>query len=570
MSGSLSKSIGLSSTTSKFVEQETTPASATSDGGGKQGIVVAILSSEEESCKRRRAGAGASLRRTLSADMSSKRWLVQNGVISPMKKIASSEELISVPAPVDSFSASEEEEQEEDCEEVNTKEDQGRGEFDIWSLMISQKAKEDSKSVSPPYIHPLVMKRSASLSENSLKICTESLGSETGSDGFSSYPSSENGDNSEGENESQEEDEKSQLEQTIFDRELNDHHPCCQPVKFNYSAGRKSAPRSLPPPLHSLSGGRESRVRIQTRRDNGRLVVEAVSIPPRKNYFAAQRRGGRLVLTFAKGSANDVDVTADPSIEEQLQKKVKTDSREKKEDEEFEEEFVNFEDENEGQLEEEEENHDEEEDEEEVDEELIEKENNIGVRKINVVIKKSPKAPATRFLNVHRLAIMMNKPIGLANRSPAIAWPNKFNEAVQLDELDQDQEKPIVPSAVAQSLPPRPRPAIGRLIPSPPSSVTKGSATSAAATTASFNAYEYFWRRGKPVAVSAGGLKNSSNYNNKLIMPSENQTPNDHHQQQQLLVMRGNRGENLVPVLKGCKEPRRTLCWEPYCITTSS
>ena len=123
--------------------------------------------------------------------------------------IASSEELISIPAPMDSFSALEEEEQEEECEEQNTKEHQGHREFDIWSLIISQKSKEDSKSVSPPYIHPLVMKRLACLSENRVKICTESLECETGSNGFSSYPSSENGDNSEGENESQEEDEKS-------------------------------------------------------------------------------------------------------------------------------------------------------------------------------------------------------------------------------------------------------------------------------------------------------------------------------------------------------------------------
>ena len=102
-----------------------------------------------------------------------------------------------------------EQEQEEDCEEENSKEHQGHREFDIQSLIISQNSKENSKSISPPYIHPLVMKRSTSLSENSVKICTESLGCKIGSDGFSSYPSSENGHNFEGENESQEEDEKS-------------------------------------------------------------------------------------------------------------------------------------------------------------------------------------------------------------------------------------------------------------------------------------------------------------------------------------------------------------------------
>jgi len=50
----------------------------------KQGIVT-ILGSDSERTK------DASLQRTLSADMSSKKWLAQNG-FSPMKKIASSEE----------------------------------------------------------------------------------------------------------------------------------------------------------------------------------------------------------------------------------------------------------------------------------------------------------------------------------------------------------------------------------------------------------------------------------------------------------------------------------------------
>ena len=51
----------------------------------KQGIVTILGSTQD--------GASAtSLRRTLSADMSSKKWLSQNG-FSPMKKTASSEEL---------------------------------------------------------------------------------------------------------------------------------------------------------------------------------------------------------------------------------------------------------------------------------------------------------------------------------------------------------------------------------------------------------------------------------------------------------------------------------------------
>jgi len=60
-------------------------------------------------------------------------------------------------------------------------------ELDIWSSILTQKNKDEaSQSKPPPYIHPLVKSSKNYLSENSLKICTESLGSETGSDGFSS------------------------------------------------------------------------------------------------------------------------------------------------------------------------------------------------------------------------------------------------------------------------------------------------------------------------------------------------------------------------------------------------
>ncbi|PON58513.1 The fantastic four family [Parasponia andersonii] len=423
-------------------------------------------------------------------------------------------------------------------------------------------AKEDPQSASsPPYIHPLVKRSASCLSENSLKICTESLGSETGSDGFSSYSCSETGESSDVEKESQEEEEKSQLGQTISGGE-DDVAECCRAVKCTYSPVRKSASRSFPPPLPSLSGGGSSTVRMHTRRDNGRLVVEAVSIPSQKNNFAAQRQDGRLVLTFA--NRGDVDVTADPHPS--LEKKVGRDDWDRFEDEEeFEEQFEDFEDENVREIDQEEEDDEEEEDEEE--EENIDED--FGVKKIDIVAKGPPRVLSTRLINVHRLALMINKPIGIPNRNPATAWPaNKFNEAAQLegDIADGKEERPITPTAVAQSLPPRPRPAVSRLIPSPPA-VAKAPA---AASAASFNAYEYFWRRTNSSAINAtAGLKKSSNYINKLIVPSKNQTPND-QRQQQLVVLRGNKGEYLVPSSKGCKEPKRTLFWEPYCIATSS
>ncbi|XP_030504163.2 protein FAF-like, chloroplastic [Cannabis sativa] len=532
MSGSLSKSIGLSTSFVKIVEQECPSSMVTGGGGeGKQGIAVAILGSEDHYCERSRA---SSLRRTLSADMSSKTWLAQNGLlISPMKKIASSKELVSIPSRrLDSFSSSEDDDDDDDDYEKNssTKAEQaggGKGEYDIWSLIISQKAKEESKSAaSTPYVHPLVKSRASSLSENSLKICTESLGCETGSDGFSLTGDSSSSDI---EITQEEEKEKTQLKEAVE-----------QTTPTVVTRNKSVTPtRSFPPPLTSLSGDGASKVRMQTRRDNGRLVVEAVSVPSQKNYFAAQRQDGRLVLTF--------DVSADDLDE----KEVKTEEEDvelMKEDGEFEEQFGNCSEDDEDNKEDEDEDEDEHGyDDNEEDDEIV-----YGVT------EESSKLGSPRVINVHRLALMMNKPIGLANMnlSTTTPWSKKLNE----DYADEDQKIIAAQTTLAQSLPPRPRPAVGRLIASPPATLAKG----AAAATASFNAYEYFWRRSNPTATTTTTLKmNNCVYNNKIM--------NNHHRlEPQMLVLRGNKGEYMVSTLKGCKEPRRTLFWEPYCIATSS
>uniref|UniRef100_M4CQW9 FAF domain-containing protein n=1 Tax=Brassica campestris TaxID=3711 RepID=M4CQW9_BRACM len=56
---------------------------------------------------------------------------------------------------------------------------------------------------------------------------------------------------------------------------------------------------SFPPPIRSLSSQSGSALHMKTRRDNGRLVLEAVSMPSHNN-FSAKRQDGRLLLTFAE------------------------------------------------------------------------------------------------------------------------------------------------------------------------------------------------------------------------------------------------------------------------------
>ncbi|KAK8655235.1 hypothetical protein V6N13_107823 [Hibiscus sabdariffa] len=384
--------------------------------------------------------AAASLRRTLSADMSSKKWLAQQGL---------SEDIWT------------------SIQRENNKNEPGKpGQFDIWSSIISQKAEDESSKSVPdpvPYVHPLVKRSASSLSEKSLEVCTESLGSETGSDGFSSYPPSESGD-------MQEDDpiEKDpQLEHQKQERDTCfDHGDEPRIFKhYSYDVGKKSTDqhRSFPPPIPSLSRKDGASVRIKTHRDNGRLVLEAVSMPSQNN-FVAQRQNGRLVLTFSSGTEEDEA----------------------------------------GELEE-------------------------GYESFGEEEKEAPKL-SIGAMNVHRLAVMMNKPICLANRNPT--WPKHFDDMVKLGEEKEDKvefDPTTISPPLGQSLPPLPPRVSGRPITSSPP-------PTAAAT--SFNAYEYYWRRPNPSMAKA------KNY------------------QQQLLVM--------VPLSKGCKEPRRSLLfWEPYCIATS-
>ncbi|KAJ6815025.1 putative protein FAF-like, chloroplastic [Iris pallida] len=61
--------------------------------------------------------------------------------------------------------------------------------------------------------------------------------------------------------------------------------------------GRRSPSRSFPPPLRSISSRDGPCVQMRPRREDGRLVVEAVAVPS-QNYLHARRQGGRLLLSF--------------------------------------------------------------------------------------------------------------------------------------------------------------------------------------------------------------------------------------------------------------------------------
>ncbi|KAL6506502.1 hypothetical protein OROGR_024683 [Orobanche gracilis] len=243
----------------------------------KQGIVT-ILGSD---CEMNRSAA-ESIRRTLSADMSSKKWLEQDGFFPQLKNTVSSssseveEEFHRTPGQEDVWRSIQ-----------GNEETQRTTKMEYWGSILTQKS-DNSLPPPPPYVHPLVKSSLSGLSEKSLEICTESLGSETGSDSLSSDCSTEC---------LSERDEVYKEKREGLGEYQSAPFADLRVVKYRTSPGRP-----LPPPLPSLAGGGDGapELHIQSRRVNGRLILEAVTVSP-KNNFHAHRRDGRLVLTLVCG-----------------------------------------------------------------------------------------------------------------------------------------------------------------------------------------------------------------------------------------------------------------------------
>ncbi|XP_022868324.1 protein FANTASTIC FOUR 1-like [Olea europaea var. sylvestris] len=142
-----------------------------------------------------------------------------------------------------------------------------------WSSLqnLSSTSTKSAKEYDTPYIYPFEKR---SLSEKiSLELCTENLGSETGTDisdcsiFSNSYSSLQNA----------------------------PEKPKKESRNFNKAAANSC--RSFPPPLTTISGGSNS---LQVRRhcEGGRLIIEAVETPFKPTYLQAERSDGRLRLCF--------------------------------------------------------------------------------------------------------------------------------------------------------------------------------------------------------------------------------------------------------------------------------
>ncbi|XP_030443111.2 protein FANTASTIC FOUR 1-like [Syzygium oleosum] len=156
------------------------------------------------------------------------------------------------------------------------------------------------------YVHPLVKCSSSFLSDRSLEMCTESLGSETGSDvSDGDAPLLSPGGGRDGY-----------------------HRPAIQPARK-----KPSQSRSFPPPLTSVSGSMG--VEVRSRREGGRLVVEAVVVSSPCNFFQVERSHGRLRVRFSEESdAPETEAEEEEEDEDEEEEEVEAESEEAEEEEE--------------------------------------------------------------------------------------------------------------------------------------------------------------------------------------------------------------------------------------------
>lgn len=536
----------------------------------KQGI-VSILSSDFNNNNTiiKPSSPQNSIRRTLSAaDMSSQRWLQSNGFpqLSSLKRVRSSLQVQVLGEEGDIHR------HQNNILNNDLDDNKGQGQAfeDVWSSIQADKkswssilssSKIDgsgsgSGQLPPPYVHPLT-KRSSSLSEKSLEICTESLGSETGSDGFSFPPSEPEDSDRVQEQEQQAQEQEQEQEPEIQEAEMK----CYANAEVdNYKYANSKGPTikrsmmvpparpSFPPPLPSLAHRDDgSNLHIRSHRQDGRLVVEAVSVPS-LNCFRAQRQDGRLLLTLSSDG------------QEQEEEKKDQDGM-------FDDDGAAMDEDN---VENEEDNHEVEEEEEE------EEEGEYGARELAI-----PRG----MVNVQRscTTLTMSKLMELTSTRNKSTWPRNYNTTViktlNDDEEEIDDDEGQETTTVTQKLSPQPR------------------MRTASAAAVVLNAYEYYWRQSDSPAATAVAMLNplarqqnnsicapqvgkDTKRNNKLLFAAHNRKGVALAQQEVVLVKAAGRGggvsirekaEYLVPLmLRGCKEPKRSLLfWEPYCIATS-
>ncbi|CAH8365266.1 unnamed protein product [Eruca vesicaria subsp. sativa] len=121
------------------------------------------------------------------------------------------------------------------------------------------------------------------LSDESLALCTENLGSETGSDVT---------------------DVEDLFLLSLADVKTKKLEETTTETRTLKSRKENVRPSDLPPPLTSMRGSQC--IQMRPRREDGRLVMTATKEPPRNMCFQADRSNGRLRLSILKDSDESV------------------------------------------------------------------------------------------------------------------------------------------------------------------------------------------------------------------------------------------------------------------------
>lgn len=170
-----------------------------------------------------------------------------------------------------------------------------------WSFLQNLTKTENGNN--KVYVHPTVKRSASMLSEKSLEMCTESLGSETGSNAGESS------------------DDLSLLsydarnDVTHINNNNSNNMNNCVSRRVNRAS-------NFPPPLTSITdfGG----VHVRPHREGGRLILEAIASPSVTPYFHAERCDGRLRLSLVETvydyDGDDEDYEEEEEVEDQEEK----------------------------------------------------------------------------------------------------------------------------------------------------------------------------------------------------------------------------------------------------------
>lgn len=152
-----------------------------------------------------------------------------------------------------------------------------------WSFLQSISSGSSTKTTSSDKEKTYVQRPSScrTLSDQSLALCTENLGSESGSDVT---------------------DVEDLFSLDVQTKKLEETRTETKPLK---SRKRNVSPSDLPPLLTTMRGFQC--IQMKPHREDGRLVMTATKAPPRNGCFQADRSNGRLRLSILKDSDEFVE-----------------------------------------------------------------------------------------------------------------------------------------------------------------------------------------------------------------------------------------------------------------------